>query len=110
MRPFVGLSQTIPVKAAGNLTLPPVSVPRAAIHSLPATAAAEPQLLPPATLVLSHGLRTGPNTDVSLEEPIANSSILALLIISHHACSRLLTHVAVYGEVYHCNILDPQVI
>ena len=43
-----------------------------------ATAAALPPLEPPGTRERSHGLRTGPKAEFSLDEPIANSSWLVL--------------------------------
>ena len=43
-----------------------------------ATAAAEPPLEPPGTRARSHGFLTGPQKQVSLDEPIANSSMLVL--------------------------------
>ena len=58
--------------------LPPVSVPVAKNACPPATAAADPPLLPPGTVVGSHGLWTGPNALFSLLEPMANSSQFVL--------------------------------
>src|SRR5207248_10461663 len=78
MSPYVGLRPTTPVSEAGCRTDPPVSVPRAHTTSPAATAAALPPLEPPGTVSRSHGLCTGPNAEFSLEEPIANSSQLAL--------------------------------
>lgn len=42
MRPYVGFIPTTPVRNAGCLTDPPVSVPSAARHRSAATADAEP--------------------------------------------------------------------
>jgi hypothetical protein len=50
--PYEGLKPTTPVYAAGNLTDPPVSVPKAAEHCPDATAAALPPELPPAERLL----------------------------------------------------------
>ena len=68
----------MPHMPAGWRTEPPVSVPVAAGTSRAATAAAEPPEEPPGTSRLSHGLRTGPKCEASLEEPMANSSMLHL--------------------------------
>ena len=43
-----------------------------------ATAAAEPPLQPPGTRSRSHGLAVGPVAENSVDEPIANSSMLVL--------------------------------
>src|SRR5205085_12397118 len=58
-RPKVGLSPTRPHRLAGMRIEPPVSLPNAATHSPPATAAPEPPLDPPGTRLMSHGLRVG---------------------------------------------------
>ena len=47
-----------------------------------ATAAAEPPLEPPGTRSGATGLRTGPNAEFSVEEPIANSSQFVLPMIT----------------------------
>jgi hypothetical protein len=57
---------------------PPVSVPVAAGAMRAATAVAEPPEDPPGTRVASQGFLTGPKCEVSLDEPIANSSMLVL--------------------------------
>src|SRR5215469_4032543 len=75
---YVGLIPTTPQKAAGSRIEPPVSVPRLPRHSSAATAAADPPDDPPATRSKSYGLRVGPKAEFSVEEPIANSSRLAL--------------------------------
>ena len=59
-----------------------------------ATAAAEPPLEPPGTLSKSQGLRVGPNAEFSVEEPIANSSMLVFPIIIAPASFNLLITVA----------------
>ena len=69
--------------AAGWRIDPPVSVPVAARHKFAETDAAEPPDEPPGTSLASeffarHGLTVGPNQLVSVDEPIANSSKLAL--------------------------------
>ena len=74
--------------------LPPVSDPRDPTHSLEATDAAGPPLLPPGTFCRSQGFFTGPKAEFSLEEPMANSSILAFPIIIPPALIILVTTVA----------------
>jgi len=58
--------------------LPPVSEPRLAMAILAATAAALPPLLPPGTWSKCQGLQVGKKPLFSVEEPMANSSILSL--------------------------------
>ena len=53
-----------------------VAIAGAALLGSTATAAAEPPELPPATRLRFQGLRAGPNHEVSVEEPMANSSML----------------------------------
>src|SRR5690606_8638852 len=65
---------TMPVKAAGCLTEPPVSVPKDTVQRLAWTATADPPEDPPGTLDSSMALSTLPWTEFSLEEPIPNSS------------------------------------
>src|SRR6202021_2745537 len=74
---------TVAVNAAGWRIEPPVSVAVAPMHNSAATAEAEPPDDPPGTSVVlapsrRHGLTTGPKHEVSLDEPIANSSLLSL--------------------------------
>src|SRR6202020_135237 len=81
--PQGGLMPTVAVKAAGWRIEPPVSVAVAPMQRSAATAEAEPPDEPPGTSVVwapsrRHGLTTGPKQEVSLEEPIANSSLLSL--------------------------------
>src|SRR6185436_235598 len=82
-RPYVGLMPTIPVRAAGCRIEPPVSVPVAPRQRCAATAAAEPPDDPPGTsaafeFLRRHGDTTGPKNEVSLDDPMANSSLLSL--------------------------------
>ena len=71
--------ETAPIaEAAGCRIEPPVSVPVAAGAMRAATAAAEPPEEPPGTRPLAHGFLTGPKCELSLEEPMANSSMLVL--------------------------------
>ena len=74
----MGFSPTVPQKAEGSLTEPPVSVPTAALAMPAATAAAEPPLEPPGTRSRSHGLRVVWKADDSVVEPMANSSRFVL--------------------------------
>ena len=76
---------------------PPVSEPRAIGVIRAATAAADPPLVPPGIRSSAHGLRTGPNAEVSFDEPIANSSQLVFPTITAPARSRRDTTVASYG-------------
>ena len=69
---------TTPHSAAGCRIEPPVSVPIPSGAWNAATAAAEPPLEPPGTRSRSHGLAVGPNAECSVDEPIANSSMLVL--------------------------------
>src|SRR5580704_1188853 len=82
-RPYVGLIPTVPVKAAGWRIEPPVSDAVAARHSSAATALADPPDDPPGVssaleVFDFHGLTTGPQAEVSLDEPMANSSMFSL--------------------------------
>src|SRR4026208_1203403 len=70
-------------KPPAGRTAPPVPAPVAPRHSLAATAEAEPPDEPPGVNgvfepLRRHGECTGPKCDVSLDEPIANSSQLVL--------------------------------
>src|SRR3954466_15253883 len=77
-RPYVGFTPTTPQKAAGCLTEPPVSDPRA-IGVIPAaTAAADPPDDPPGTQRTSIGFLVGPYALFSVDDPIANSSMFVL--------------------------------
>src|SRR5687768_11439950 len=90
-RPYVGLTPTVPVNAAGWRIDPPVSVAVAPRQRRAATAAAEPPDEPPGTRcapsmapasplawtfepLRRQGETTGPKALVSFEEPMANSS------------------------------------
>ena len=73
---------------------PPVSDPKARVVISEATAAAEPPLEPPGILFESKGFFTNPKNEVSLDDHMANSSILVLPIITASAFFNLLTTVA----------------
>src|SRR5688572_6516471 len=97
----------MPQSAAGCRTEPPVSEPRAigAMHA--ATAAALPPEEPPAVRVGSQGLRVGPKAEFSVDEPIANSSMLVVPIGTAPASRRRATAVEVYGARQCSRIRDP---
>jgi hypothetical protein len=57
---------------------PPVSDPSAQGASPPETAAALPPPEPPGTRVRSHGLCEGPKAELSVDDPMANSSVFVL--------------------------------
>src|SRR5690606_26647408 len=93
---------TVPVKAAGWRIEPPVSEAVAPRHSWAATALAEPPELPPGVrsafeAVDFHGLTTGPKALVSLDEPMANSSMFSLPSITAPSRHRLAVTVDSYG-------------
>ena len=74
----MGFIPTTPQRAAGWRIEPPVSEPRASGAIPAATAAAEPPEEPPGTRLGSAGLRVGPDEEFSVDEPMANSSMLVL--------------------------------
>ena len=74
------------------------------------TAAADPPELPPGTYPFFHGLCTLPKKLVSLEDPIANSSIFVLPIVIDPASSRFFTAVAEYGGIKLASIFDEHVV
>src|ERR1700722_13813925 len=109
-RLYVGLIPTTPQKEAGSRIDPPVSVPSEARHSFAATAAADPPDEPPATRAVSCGLVVVPNAEFSVEEPIANSSMLVLPTkIAPSARNRSIT-VASNGGTKFSRIRDAQVV
>ncbi len=67
-----------PVSEAGWRIEPPVSVPMARGARPAATAAAEPPPDPPGIRSRSQGLCVLPYAEFSVEEPMANSSMLVL--------------------------------
>ena len=89
--PFVPV---IPVSAAGWRIEPPVSVPVAAATRRADTAAVEPPEEPPGTRLKSQGLEVVKKAEFSVEEPMANSSILALAMSTAPTCFNLVTTVA----------------
>src|SRR5947199_2128793 len=109
-RPYVGLSPTTPQNAAGCRTEPPVSVPSAPAARPPATAAAEPPDEPPGTRAGSHGFRVSLKAECSVDEPIANSSMLVLPRSTAPAARRRSTTVASYGGTKLSRIFEPHVV
>src|SRR5256884_6988492 len=110
MRPYVGFIPTTPQKAAGWRTEPPVSVPKEPAASPPATAAAEPPDEPPGTRARSHGLRVSWKAECSVDEPIANSSMLVLPRLTAPAASSRSITVASYGDTNRSRIFEPHVV
>src|SRR5919197_1729326 len=96
-RPYVGFIPTQPTSAAGWRMDPPVSVPNVPATSLAATAAALPPEDPPGVRDRSHGFIVGPKALFSVDEPIANSSMFSLPMITAPARFSLRTTVASYG-------------
>ena len=90
--------------------LPPVSVAVAIGASLAATADALPPDEPPGTSLRFHGFLQGPKKLVSLEDPIANSSILVLPRVNAPAEARRAMIVASYGDLKFANIFEPHVV
>ena len=106
----------MPQNAAGWRIEPPVSVPVAPSASRAATAAADPPDDPPgtSTALLSwrrfHGFSTGPKAEVMLDEPMANSSMLALPRNTAPSRSRLAVTVLSYGGTNGPRIRLPAVV
>src|SRR5688500_10442104 len=94
--PYVGFKPAIPHSEAGCRTEPPVSEPSAARTTPDATATADPPELPPGTRDVSQGFLAGPNAELSLDEPIANSSIFVLPTMTAPAALRRSMAVALY--------------
>ena len=91
----MGFIPTTPQSEAGWRMEPPVSEPSASVASPAATAAALPPEEPPGTRSVSHGLFVRWNALDSVEEPKANSSMLALPTGRQPASSMRATQVAV---------------
>ncbi len=64
------------------------------MHSSAATAAAEPPLEPPGILPRSQGFRVVPKCEVSVEEPMANSSMFVFPVKTAPAARSFSTTVA----------------
>src|SRR3954454_24503774 len=97
-----------PHSAAGCRMDPPVSVPRDAIHSSAATAAADPPDDPPGMRVTSHGFRVIWNAEFSVELPIANSSMFNRPNTTAPADFSFSVTVASYGATKSPRIFEAQ--
>ena len=86
-----------------------MSVPMASGTWKAATAAADPPLLPPGTRPRSQGLPVGPNAECSVDEPIANSSMLVLPGTTAPAASSRSAMCASYGPTKPSRIRLPAV-
>ena len=75
-----------------------------------ATAAADPPLDPPGMRPRSQGLRVISKPEFSVEEPIANSSMLSLPTITAPSALSRATTVASYGGTKPARIREPQVV
>ena len=104
------MTPTVPVTAAGCRMEPPVSVPMASGASYAASAAAEPPPDPPGIRSVSHGLWVGPKAEFSVEEPIANSSMLVLPRMTMSAARSRSVTVAEYGGIQSWEFREPQVV
>src|SRR5580658_1006798 len=71
--PYVGFNPVNPHHEEGMRMEPPVSVPSAAKHNCPATAAPDPEDDPPVTRSRAHGLCVVPKADTCPVPPAANS-------------------------------------
>src|SRR3954451_8072897 len=89
---------------------PPVSDPIARGAWKAASAAALPPPEPPGTRSTFHGLRVGPYAEFSVEEPIANSSMLVLPRIGMPAARNRAVTVASYGARQPSRIFEPHVV
>src|SRR5829696_600611 len=76
----------------------------------PATAAEEPPDEPPGMRLRSHGLRVGRKPEFSVDEPIANSSMLVLPSSTVPAALSRAATVASYGGRQPSRIFDPLVV
>ncbi len=87
-----------------------MSVPMASGASYDARAAAEPPPEPPGILVRSQGLPVGPYALFSVEDPMANSSMLVLPRMTTPAALSFLVSVASYGGIQPSRIFEPTVV
>ena len=104
------MTPTVPVTAAGCRMEPPVSVPMASGAWYEAIAADEPPPEPPGIRVRSHGLPVGPYALFSVEDPMANSSMLVLPRMTTSASFSRRVTVASYGGIQPSRILEPTVV
>ena len=89
---------------------PPVSDPNAQIASPAATEAPDPPLEPPGTRSVSHGLRVVKKPEFSVEDPMANSSRLALPTMTASAAASFSVTVASYGGTKFASIFEAHVV
>jgi hypothetical protein len=89
---------------------PPVSVPMANGAWNEASAAALPPPEPPGIRVVSQGFLVGPYAEFSVEEPIANSSMLVLPRTGMPAARSFEVSVASYGDTHPSRIFEPAVV
>src|SRR5665647_657058 len=89
---------------------PPVSDPRAKAASSAATATAAPPEDPPGTRSKSQGFLVLAKKEFSVEEPMANSSILTLPSRIVPAAWRRSVTVALYGGIKFSNIFEAQLV
>ena len=101
---------TTPQKAAGWRTEPPVSEPSASGAEPEETAAAEPPLEPPGTRERFQGVRVGKKAELSVEEPMANSSRLVFPRRGMPAARAFWTTVASSGGIYCSRKREAQVV
>ena len=99
----------MPQNEAGWRIDPPVSDPSASGASPAATAAAGPPELPPGTRVRSQGLHVGWNAEFSVDDPMANSSMLRRPQGIAPASLSLRVTVASYGDTKFASIRLEQV-
>src|SRR5262245_10514850 len=99
-----------PHNEAGWRMEPPVSVAVAIGATRAATAAAEPPEEPPGTRRVSQGFFTGPYQLVSLDEPMANSSMLVLPSVTMPPALSFSTTVASYGDTKLSSMREPQLV
>src|SRR3569833_2240675 len=101
--------------AAGGRIEPPVADAVAPRHRSAATAEAEPPDEPPGVSTAfdaldRHGLTTGPQAEVSLDEPMANSSMFSLPSITAPSRQRLELTVDSYCGTKLPRSLEPAVV
>src|ERR671912_2373888 len=94
---------------AGGRGGPPVSSPSPPHPSPAATAAADPPEDPPGTRPRSQGLRLGPQAEFSVDEPMANSSQLALPTMMRSS-PKFRSAEASYSGSKFSRIFDPHVV
>jgi len=97
-RPGEGRRPTTEQNDAGVRRLPPRSEPVASQTWRVASATAEPPEEPPGTRSGSSGCLTRPKAECSVDEPMANSSMLVLAATSAPAWRRRRMAVASYGD------------